>query len=205
MTRSGGGLGESGDGDGDRVVDVEGGMPGNSEATWPSGPTPSITHVERAGAVLAHQRRRTTRRGLVDVRRASAVDGISCTWAGSTPTASRNAARAWPALRSAESAATKRSSPHQTHDPRPVHLGRRRRAGRSRGGSASAMVPPVSAIWGTSPRPARRRAARSELRRPPRWPGSIRRTRGPRRAGAGSRVASSGLSSASAAWRAVAA
>ena len=99
VIRSGGGLGESRTAGGDPVVDVEGRVAGEERGAVAVGADAEHQHVELAGAVLAQRLRRTPRRRP---RRsaASAVEGISCTWAGSTPTESRKASRAWRALRS---------------------------------------------------------------------------------------------------------
>ena len=144
VTRSGGGLGESVTRDGDRSSTSSCGKPGNSEATWPSGPTPSIT-TSNAPAPCSRSAVGVRRRGRRRRRRPSAVDGISWTLAGSTPTGRGTPRAPGAALRSSESAAHEALvAPPEDH-PRPVDLGRRAPAGRARGGSSSAMVPPVSA------------------------------------------------------------
>ena len=112
LIRSGGGLGESGDADRDRVVDVELREAGEQRGDVAVGSDAEHHHVEPAAALLAQRvgvrrRRRRRRRG------GPSADGHLVHVAGSTPTRSRSASRACPALRSRSSAATKRSSPHQ--------------------------------------------------------------------------------------------
>ena len=173
-------LGGVGDADGDPVVDVErpGGRGTARRRARPGRRRASRSRTRRcraraaasayAAAASSTSAASSRRRHLVHVGRVHAD-------------ASRNAARAWPALRSGSSAATNRSSPHQTHHPRPVHA---RTTAASRATSrctASAMVPPVSTICGhLAARPGRRRAGRA-ARRPRRWP-ARRRRRGPRSA-----------------------
>jgi aminoglycoside phosphotransferase (APT) family kinase protein len=148
LTRSGGGLGESVTATAISSPRSSCGKPGNNDATCPSGPTPSIVRWNRPATTD-----RTTSEydaAAASTEAASAVDGISWIRAGSTPTTSSNAARAWPALRSGESGATNRSSPQKKsmRDQSTSLSGASRAISRW---MASAMVPPVSATCGTSP------------------------------------------------------
>jgi hypothetical protein len=118
------GLGGVGDADGDLVVDVELGR----------------TRSSAEYAVAASS-----------ADPASSVEGISWTLAGSNGSRSRNCSRASRALRSSESEATNRSSPHHTttRDQSTSEPGPIRPSSRC---TAFAMDPPVSPICGSSPR-----------------------------------------------------
>ena len=152
VIRSGGGLGESVTADArSRRRRRAAGWPGNSDATWPSGPTPSITTSNSPAPCVAQRRRRTPPRRP---RRSRRVVGRRhrVHLAGSSADLRRGAPRG-PGRRCGRRspAATNRSSPHQTttraqstSEPRP-------RAGPARGARRRRCVPPVSAICGTSP------------------------------------------------------
>ncbi len=91
-TRSGGGFGESVTPTATRSSTSSWGEPGKSEATCPSGPTPSISTSNEPAPCSRRVREYAAAASSTD--EASAVDGISCTLAASKASRSSNAARA---------------------------------------------------------------------------------------------------------------
>ena len=161
LTRSGGRLGGAGDRrPRSRRRRRAAGSRGTATRRGRPGPTPSITHVERAGAVLRAPRRRTPRRPRRASRAPSSEPASRAPGRVDAELRRGAPARAWPALRSGSSGATKRSSPHQTSTRDQSTSRRGARAGRPRAWIVPAMVPPVSAICGTAAaRPGRRAQA----------------------------------------------
>ena len=173
-------LGGVGDADRDPVVDVELRVPGNSEATCPSGPMPSITtsnspvpcsrsSAEYAAAPSSTSAASAGGRHLVHVGRVDA-DRVQ----------ERRPGLAGVAVGVVGGDEALVAPPDDHAAP-----SRPRRPGDSRATSrctASAMVPPVSAMCGTSPAGLRvgEPAAAARRRRP--WP-ARRRPRGPRSRG----------------------
>ena len=115
---------------------------------WPSGPTPSITTSNSP----APSARSSSPYAAAPSSRlaADSVEGIGWIFAGSGSTWSRNASRAALSLRSSEAGSTNRSSPHQTTtcDQSTSEVPDSRASSRW---TASAMLPPVSAICGVAP------------------------------------------------------
>ena len=87
---------------------------GKSEATWPSGPTPSTMTSNRSAAGRGAGRRCRPRRSPRRERAGSGTGAPRCTCSGSSPRPASPAASFWVSLRSGSPAGSQRSSPHQT-------------------------------------------------------------------------------------------
>ena len=117
---------------------------------WPSGPMPSITTSNSPPPMRPHRRRRTPSRRRRRRRRPRSR-ASRAPLAGSTGDRVEERRAGLPGVAVVGVGGHEALVAPPEDDPRPVDVASRRRAGRSRGGSSSAMVPPVRAICGTSP------------------------------------------------------
>ena len=149
LMRSGGGLGEPVTATAIWSSTSSWGKPGNSEATWPSGPTPSM-RTSNAPLPCGAQGVGVRRGARLDVGRRRRWTASGAPWRGPHPR--RRGSRPGLARRCGRGSRGPRTARRPTR-PRPATSPPRTPA-ESRASSrwtASAMVPPVSAICGSWP------------------------------------------------------